>query len=83
MASKRNNRKKRQNKKRKINKIKLLLLFIAVILFIVGSFKLTQSAILAIQNIRINKEKTPVEVNVNDEYEVLQTEVDKNINQKL
>ena len=83
MASKRNNRKKRQNKKRKINKIKLLLLFIAVILFIVGSFKLTQSAILAIQNIRINKEKTPVEVNVNDEYEVLQTEVDKNIKQVL
>ena len=82
MASKRNNRKKRRNKKRKINKIKLLLLFIAVILFIVGSFKLTQSAILAIQNIRINKEKTPVEVNVNDEYEVLQTEVDKNINKK-
>ena len=82
MASKKNHRKIRQNKKRKVNKKKLLLLFIVVILFIAGSFKLTQGAILAIQNININKQKPSVEVSSNNEYEDLQTEVDKNINKK-
>lgn len=82
MASRRNHIKRRRNKKRKINKKKLLILFIVFILFIPISFKLTQSAILKIQNITINKQQTSVEVNSDNEYETLHTEVDKNVNKK-
>ena len=82
MSSRRNHRRSRQNKKRKINKMKLALLFIVVMLFVAGSFKLTQGAILAIQNISNNKQKASVEVSSKNEYETLQTEVDRNINKK-
>ena len=82
MANRRNQRRSRRNKKRKINKKKLSLLIIIVILFVAGAFKLTQGAILAIQNINNNKQKASVEESLDNEYETLQTEVDKNINKK-
>ena len=82
MARRRNNRSSRRNKKRKINKIKLSVLIIIVILFIAGTFKLTQGAILAIQNINDNKQKTSVKESSENDNETLQTEVDKNINKK-
>ncbi len=82
MANRRNHRRSRRNKKRKINKIKLSLLFIVVMLFVAGAFKLTQGAILAIQNINTNKQKVSVENSSENEHETLQTEVDKNVNNK-
>ena len=82
MARRRNNRSSRRNKKRKINKIKLSVLIIIIILFIAGTFKLTQGAILAIQNINDNKQKTSVKESSENDNETLQTEVDKNINKK-
>lgn len=82
MAGKRNHRRSRRNKKLKINKIKLSVLIIIVILFVAGAFKLTQGAILAVQNISNNKQKASVEVSSKNEYETLQTEVDKDINKK-
>lgn len=82
MSSRRNHIRRRRNKKRKINKKKLSLLLIVVILFVVGAFKLTQGAILAIQNISSNKEKSSIEISSENEYETLQTEVDNNINKK-
>ena len=88
MANRRNNRRGRRNKKRRINKNKLALLFIVVILFIAGAFKLTQSAISTIKNTSNNKKQTSVVESSNvvessdNEYETLPTEVDKNINKK-
>ena len=88
MANRRNNRKSRRNKKRRINKKKLTLLFIVVILFIAGAFKLTQGAISTIKNTSNNKKQTSVVESSkvvessDNEYETLQTEVDKNINKK-
>ena len=82
MANRRNNRKSRRNKKRRINKNKLALLFIVVILFIAGAFKLTQGAISLIKNTSNNKKQTSVVESSNNEYENLPTEVDKNINKK-
>ena len=82
MANRRNNRRGRRNKKRRINKNKLALLFIVVILFIAGAFKLTQGAISLIKNTSNNKKQTSVVESSNNEYENLPTEVDKNINKK-
>lgn len=82
MANRRNNRRGRRNKKRRINKNKLALLFIVVILFIAGAFKLTQSAISTIKNTSNNKKQTSVVESSDNEYETLPTEVDKNINKK-
>ena len=67
MSSRRNYIRRRRNKKRKINKKKLLLLLMVVILFVVGAFKLTQGAILAIQNISSNKEKSSIEISSENE----------------
>ena len=77
MANRRNNRRGRRNKKRRINKNKLALLFIVVILFIAGAFKLTQSAISTIKNTSNNKKQTSVVESSDNEYETLPTEVDK------
>lgn len=84
MASKKKYRRSRRNKKRKINKNKLALLFILVILFVAGAFKLTQSAILAIKNISDDKQNSSVEVSKDndDNNETLQTELDENKNKR-
>ena len=59
MGSGKNKRVVRRKRKRKINKKKLLLLVIVVVLFVFGIFKLTQGAILAIQNIIPKSAKQP------------------------
>lgn len=82
MGSGKNKRVVRRKRKRKINKKKLLLLVIVVVLFVFGIFKLTQGAILAIQNIIPKKENITTVVSPQIEYETLPTEVDKNIKKK-
>lgn len=79
MANKKNYKRSIQNKKRKrrINKKKLGLLFIVVILFIIGTFKLTQSAISGIKNTSNNKKQTSVVESSNNKTESLNTKANK------
>ena len=88
MANKRNykidtkNKKRKRKRKRRINKKKLVLLIIVLALFIIGTFKLTQSAISGIKNISSSKKQTSVVESSNDKIENVNTQVNKNINKK-
>lgn len=82
MANKRNHVRSVRRKKRKVNKKKLALLLIVVMLFIAGIFKLTQSAVSAIQNKTNDKNKTSTTETVNNETQELSTTVDKNLKKK-
>lgn len=82
MANKRNNKIRRRTKKRKVNKKRLALLFIVVLLFIFGAFKLTQGVISKIQNKSNDIKQTSSTEASNNEMETLNTEIDKNINKK-
>ncbi len=80
MATKKNSIKNRRNKKRKLNIKKLAILIVAAILILISGIKLTQGAILAIQSIGNNEDKTIVDGNVDNNE--LKTEVDKSIKKK-